>query len=223
MNRHLIAGSDTGVGKTWVTCRLLETLRATGARPAGFKPIACGDRSDAVAMLAAAGERDLPIDAINPWFFRTPASPYTAAVIEERRADMGAVDTALERLCAVRNPVLIEVAGGLMTPLSESETMRDLAARWSCPVILVVPNRLGGLAQALANAECVRAAGLVLEAVVFNELPGCGDVGPADALDAEGLRQTNFAVLEERLPRKVFRSDDESLQALTRLLIGKFP
>lgn len=217
MNRYLIAGSDTAVGKTWVTCRLIEALRNAGARPAGFKPIACGDRTDAVALLRAAEEKELTLDAINPWFFNTPASPYTAAVIEERRPDMGAIDSALDRLCAVRDPVLIEVAGGLMTPLSEIDTMRDLAARWSCPVLLVVPNRLGALAQALANAECVRAADLVLAAVVLNDLlePRNDDGG----LDMEGLRQTNFAILEERLPRKVFRSDADSIEALARRLM----
>jgi dethiobiotin synthetase len=214
MNRYLIAGSDTGVGKTWVTCRLIEALRAEGARPAGFKPIACGDRGDAIAMLAAAEEREFTLDDINPWCFSTPASPYTAAVMEGRRADMGAIDRALGRLIPTRNPILIEVAGGLMTPLSEIDTMRDLAARWSCPVILVVPNRLGALAQALANAECVRAANLALEAIVLNDMPEPHvPVGP---LDTDGLRQTNFAVLEERLPRKVFRSDPASLRDLAR-------
>lgn len=214
MNRYLIAGSDTGVGKTWVTCRLIEALRDEGARPAGFKPIACGDRGDAVALLGAAAESDLTLDAINPWFFSTPAAPYTAAVIEGRRPDMGAIDRALAQVSAIRDPVLIEVAGGLMTPLSEIDAMRDLAARWACPVILVVPNRLGALAQALANAECVRAAGLTLAAVVLNDMPE--PHASEGALDADGLRQTNFAVLEERLPGKVFRSDPESLRELAR-------
>lgn len=218
MNRYLIAGSDTGVGKTWVTCRLIEALRATGARPSGFKPIACGDRADAIALLGAADEKELTLDAINPWFFNTPAAPYTAAVIEERRADMGAIDSALQRLCAARDPVLIEVAGGLMTPISEIDTMRDLAARWSCPVILVVPNRLGALAQALANAECVRAANLALEAVILNDLPDRPT--PEGGLDPDGLRQTNFAVLEERLPGRVFRSDSESILDLAKRLLS---
>lgn len=212
MKRYLIAGSDTAVGKTWVTCRLIGALRVSGARPAGFKPIACGDRGDALALLGAAEEREFTLDDVNPWFFNTPAAPYTAAVMEGRRADMGAIDGALARLCAARDPVLIETAGGLMTPLSEMDTMRDLASRWSCPVILVVPNRLGALAQALANAECVLAAKLTLEAVVLNDLPETP--APEGALDTHGLRQTNFAVLEERLPGKVFRSDPASLRDL---------
>ncbi|HPA19701.1 MAG TPA: dethiobiotin synthase [Verrucomicrobiae bacterium] len=216
MKRYLIAGSDTAVGKTWVTCRLLEALRAAGAKASGFKPIACGDRTDAVALLAAADEKELTIDAINPWFFNTPASPYTAAVIEGRRADMGAIDAALERVCALRDPVLIETAGGLMSPVSELDTMRDLAIRWSCPVIIVVPNRLGALTQALANAECARAAGIDLAAIVLNDLPE--PPGPERFLNLEGLRQSNFAVLDERHPKKTFRSNLDSLNGLARLL-----
>lgn len=216
MRRYLIAGSDTGVGKTWAACRLLELCVGMGAKPAGFKPISCGDRSDAVALLSASGEKELTLDDLNPWCFNTPASPYTASVIEGRRADMTAIDAALNRICAIRDPVFIEAAGGLMTPVSEIDTMRDLATRWSCPVILIVPNRLGALAQALANAECVTSARLELAALVLNDMPE--PEAPESPFDLESLRQTNFGVLEQRFPAKVFRSDDNSLGALAKRL-----
>lgn len=217
MRRYLIAGSDTGVGKTWAACRLLELCVGMGAKAAGFKPIACGDRSDAVALLSASGEKELTLNDLNPWFFHTPASPYTASVIEGRRADMAAIDAALQRLCERRDPVFIESAGGLMTPLSEIETMRDLAARWSCPVILIVPNRLGALSQSLANVECVLCAQLELAAIVLNDMPETED--PESPFDLESLRQTNFGILEQRFPEKVFRSDRDSLEILAKRLI----
>jgi len=188
-----------------------------GKKPAGFKPIACGDRSDAVALLSASREKELTINDLNPWCFNTPASPYTAAAIEGRRADMTAIDAALRRVCAIRDPVFIEAAGGLMTPVSEIDTMRDLAIRWSCPIILVVPNRLGALAQALANAECVRSAQLGLAAIILNDMPEPS--APPGDLDTESLRQTNLAILEQRFPEKAFRSDRGSLQTLAQKFI----
>jgi dethiobiotin synthetase len=215
MNAYFISGSDTEVGKTWVTRRLLTHLRELGLTPCGFKPIACGDRGDALNFMDAAPVPGLTLDDVNPWFHQPPLAPYAAAVVEERPVDWAVVDRAFERVCSVANPVLVEGAGGIMTPLSATDTMRDIAARWSLPVILVVANRLGALSQALASAECVRSGGLTLAALVLNDL----GVPPAES-DPCGttVAQSNLAILEERFPGKVFTSANESLSALAKRL-----
>ena len=80
-----VTGTDTDVGKTYVTCLLLRALRDSGQRAAGFKPICCGDRDDCVA-LQSAGDPALTVDDINPVWLRTPAAPYAASMIENAQS-----------------------------------------------------------------------------------------------------------------------------------------
>ena len=73
-NGLFITGTDTGVGKTWVTTRLIERLRATGVNAAGMKPIECGGREDATAIFTASGGSGagLTLNEVNPISFPEP-------------------------------------------------------------------------------------------------------------------------------------------------------
>src|SRR5438093_1374873 len=84
--RIFITGTDTDVGKTYVTCLLLEALKQTGRRAVGFKPFCCGDRADAIALHRASAE-GYSLEQINPVWLKTPASPFAAALIENRTLD----------------------------------------------------------------------------------------------------------------------------------------
>jgi dethiobiotin synthetase len=216
MKAVFVSGSDTGVGKTWLVCQILRLLREQGHRSCGFKPIACGDRGDGLNMLEAAPLDGLTIDDINPWFHQPPMAPYAAAIIEERAVDWDVVDRAWDRVRSAADIVLVEGAGALMTPISSTNTMREVAARWRLPVLLVVANRLGALGQALASAECVRAAGLELEGLVLNTLPP----SPHEVGDPylPIIHQSNLSILEERYPGRVFSTENASLSALATWL-----
>ena len=82
-----ITGTDTGVGKTHIAARLLHLLRASGIRCAGMKPICCGDRRDAEALLAA-GSDCVAIDEVNPVWLKTPAAPIVGTVMEKVTIDI---------------------------------------------------------------------------------------------------------------------------------------
>ena len=82
-----ITGTDTGVGKTHIAARLLRLLRASGARCAGMKPICCGDRRDAEALLAA-GSDCVTIDEVNPVWLKTPAAPIVGSLTEKVAIDI---------------------------------------------------------------------------------------------------------------------------------------
>src|SRR4029434_2011271 len=75
-----VTGTDTGVGKTNFTVWLLKSLCERGVRCAGYKPICCGDRDDAV-QLQAASSSGLTTDAVNPVWLRTPAAPSQAELV----------------------------------------------------------------------------------------------------------------------------------------------
>ena len=74
----LVTGTDTGVGKTFVTCELVRSLRKEGIDAVGYKPVCCGDRNDAELLLEAS-ENEEPIEAINPVWYQAPVTPSVRA------------------------------------------------------------------------------------------------------------------------------------------------
>ena len=77
-----ITGTDTGVGKTYVSCLLIEGLRVAGVDAVGYKPVACGDREDAMLLAEASGGLDP--EEVNPVFLNTAVAPYVAGLLENR-------------------------------------------------------------------------------------------------------------------------------------------
>ena len=137
-----ITGTGTGVGKTLVTALLAARLRASGVRVAALKPVSSGGRADA-ELLATALAGDLVLGEINPWYFRAPIAPVLAARREGMTVTRSQIMThvrAMQRRFAV---VLIEGAGGLLSPLGEGVDSRDLITALRATSIIVAPNRLG--------------------------------------------------------------------------------
>ena len=138
-----ITGTDTGVGKTYITKVLLESLRADGYDAVGYKPIACGDRDDAYILAAASG--DMPVEEVNPSWLATPAAPWVAAKLENRSIFPQDLIDGYRRLADEHEIVLVEGAGGWEVPITEDFSMADLAAALNIPVCVVVANRLGAI------------------------------------------------------------------------------
>lgn len=166
-----ITGTDTEIGKTYVTCALLRDLRARGLSPMGFKPLACGDRSDARAMREAAGDPSLSLDIINPIYLRAATAPYIAAEFEQRHLQLEELVAAYRRLAEqAYSPILAEGAGGWQAPIAPGITMEDLAAALGLPIILVVGNKLGAVNHAILTARSIRNRGLQCRGIVLNHM-----------------------------------------------------
>ena len=143
-----ITGTDTGVGKTLVTALLARCLKENGIRVAALKPIGSGGRDDARrlhAMLNAA----LTLDEINPWHFRAPIAPLLAARREHQRVGAAEVLAHIRAMQKRFDVLLIEGAGGLLSPIGEDFNSRDLIAALDAAPIIVCPNRLGAVNQVL--------------------------------------------------------------------------
>lgn len=168
MAHFFITGTDTEIGKTYVTCALLRDLRSRGLNTMGFKPLACGDRSDPRAMRDAVGAPSLSLDLINPIYLRTPAAPYIAAEMEQKPVSIESIVASFEKLSAAYSPVLVEGAGGWEAPLAPGLTMADLADALGLPVILVVGNKLGAVNHAIMTVQGIRARGLECRSIVLN-------------------------------------------------------
>lgn len=173
--RAFLTGTDTGVGKTFVTALLARALRRAGLDTIALKPVCSGDRLDA-EILRSACDDELTLDEVNPLWFPMPAAPFVAARSEHRSVSIPTLETWFRPLADGRNSVLVEGAGGWMVPLSEHTLVADLAVALALPVILVVPNRLGCINHTLLTIDGIRARGLVCRGLILNS-PVPGDPG----------------------------------------------
>jgi dethiobiotin synthetase len=143
-----ITGTDTGAGKTVVACLLARHLRAKRLSVAALKPVCSGGRGDAKTLHAALGGA-LTVDEINPWHFRAPIAPLLAARVENSKVKLREVVAHARRIQG-RFPILIvEGAGGVLSPLGEDFDSRDLIEALCAVPVVVSPNRLGAINQVL--------------------------------------------------------------------------
>ena len=143
-----ITGTDTGVGKTVLTALLARHLRERGVNAAALKPICSGGRDDARALRAAMNGALTP-DEINPWHFRAPIAPLPAARRERRQVRLADVLAHVRAMQKRFDVLLVEGAGGVLSPLGENFNSRDLIAALRATPIVVCPNRLGAVNQVL--------------------------------------------------------------------------
>ena len=181
-----VTGSDTGVGKTQFAVWLLRMLRSSGLRSAGMKPICCGDRRDAELLLAASSE-GLTIDDVNPMWLRTPAAPFTAAMVEEHSVDIEPILKKFLELDHRFECVVVEGVGGWLVPIRTDYFVGDLAAALKLPVIVVAENRLGCLNHTLLTIRSVEAHGLMCAGVILNNFGSTADI--ASRTNPEVLQQ----------------------------------
>lgn len=178
MTRGLfITGVGTEVGKTYVSALIARELVATGRRVGVYKPVASGCREadgalvseDAVSLWEAAG-RPGALDEVCPQRFAAPLAPHRAAQAEGRRVDVELLRRGIEVWRERSEIVLIEGAGGLMSPISQDDYNADLAAEFGFPLVVVAPNELGVInatLQTLITAATFR-DGLEVAGVVLN-------------------------------------------------------
>ncbi len=184
-----LTGTDTNIGKTYVASRLVRALRMAGTPAIGLKPICCGERTDA-EHLHAASDGAIPLNDVNPVWLRTPAAPYTAAMIENRPIDLQLIRETFTRLRAAHPSIIVEGVGGWRVPIERDYFVSDLAAEMRLPVAIVIGDRLGALNHTLLTIDAIRTAGLECAGLILNQptLPS-GDDGIALA--------TNRGILED--------------------------
>jgi dethiobiotin synthetase len=149
-----ITGTDTGVGKTVLTALLARYLCERGVNLAALKPVCSGGRDDA-RVLRATSAGTLTLDEVNPWHFRAPIAPLLAARRERKRVNLSQVLAHIRAMQKRFDVLLIEGAGGLLSPLGENFDSRDLIALLRATPIVVCPNRLGAVNQVLLTLEAL--------------------------------------------------------------------
>ena len=191
-----VTGTDTGVGKTWVTAGLAAALRRRGVDVGVFKPVATGARrvSDDTRLLRAAAGVSDPPELVTPQLFRAPLAPSVAARRERRAVDLKAVDRAWRRLRSSHDLVLVEGVGGLMVPLRPRFPVASLVRRLKLPLVVVARPNLGTINHTVLTVRAAAAFGLRVVGLVVNR-HGPGRSGLAE--------RTARAALEEETGREV--------------------
>jgi dethiobiotin synthetase len=196
LNTLLITGTDTEAGKTVLTTALAAywqkyyPQRSWGI----MKPIqsGIGDREWYQKLFAL----EQSSEEITPLYFEAPLAPPIAAARENRQVDLGVVWQALSKLRSQRDFVLVEALGGLGSPVTNELTVADLAGEWRLPTVLVVPVRLGAIAQAVANVALARQSRVNLKGIILNCIQPRTDAEIADWTPQQLIQSlTNTPVL----------------------------
>ena len=179
-----VIGTDTGIGKTRVTCWIAEFLARQGVRAGVCKPAVTGARLvdgawvwDDIERLRASCRLDVPPSWIGPFRWKPPLAPPAAARDERRSRDPDAIELpslddlvrSLDAWDGSCDLLLVEGIGGLLCPLTERHTVADLAAAWDRPVLVVARAGLGTLNHTLLTVEVALARGLDVIAVLLNK------------------------------------------------------
>ena len=215
MSAYFVTGTDTGVGKTFVSCALLRRFAQAGYSTIGMKPVAAGldgnGLNDDVEALCAASSIKAAIDLVNPYAFRQPVAPHLAAAEEGRDIRFAPIHHALGELCKQADIVIVEGVGGFRVPLGPEGDSADLAQTLGLPIILVVGMRLGCINHTLLTVEAIQARGLKLSGWIANCIdPGMLKLEENIVTLSEWINAPMLGTLE-------FRSSFDEAGAATRL------
>lgn len=189
MIRLGVTGTDTGVGKTTVSRALLGLMLANGLRVAAMKPVETGvavdDSTSDARALAASARTGASMRDVCPVVLAEPLAPWMAARRAGRTLAMNPLDESFRRLTRGVDAILVEGAGGVLVPITETDTYLTLFQRWSLDAVVVAANRLGVINHTRLTVHTLRDAGLRVLGVVLNETaPGAPDIAQCTNLEA---------------------------------------
>ena len=192
-----VTGTDTGIGKTYVSVALMKAWQQCGLSTLGLKPVASGVRwndgkkyNEDARLLQEASSIKLPYEKINPFLFDAPIAPHIAAMESKTSLSVAKIyDKVKEALQQPAEFILIEGVGGLLTPLNQQETMADFISAHTLPTLLVVGMRLGCLNHAMLTARSIVSQSILCLGWIANQ------VDPAMSHVSE-----NIAALKTWLP-----------------------
>lgn len=174
-----VTGTDTEVGKTYVSCALLEMLKRQGVVTTAMKPVASGAEkingqyvNDDALRLQQAATVNAAYAQINPYVFIDAIAPHIAASREGVEIDFEIIQQSYQSLTELSDFILVEGVGGWLVPLNAKQTIADLAIQLDLPVLLVVGMRLGCINHALLTASAIEQSGASVRGWIANKLEG---------------------------------------------------
>ena len=176
MNSFFITGTDTDVGKTYVTAGIVAALKKQGKDVGIMKPFAAGTpqttgyKSEDVQILSKAAKVNDPEKLVNPYFFLIPASPFTAAKNFGIKIDIKMVLSCFKQLSSLHEILLVEGIGGAMTPILQNYFVTNLIKDMNLETIIVTSSKIGTVNHTLMTCKICQYYKIKIRGIIINNL-----------------------------------------------------
>ncbi|HJM24904.1 MAG TPA: dethiobiotin synthase [Nitrosopumilus sp.] len=198
MQSFFITGTDTDVGKTYITAGLAVTLRKMGLDVGVMKPFAAGTAqqkgflSEDIEILSKAAQVNDPENLINPQFFKISASPYTAWKKLKIKPKIPTILSSFKKLSKLHETILVEGMGGVMTPILRDYYITNLIKDMKIPAILVTRSKVGTVNHTIMTVKMCEKYKIPIKGIIINNF----DMGyPVKQLTSDLQNLTGIKVL----------------------------
>ncbi|QDI88144.1 dethiobiotin synthase [Candidatus Nitrosopumilus sp. SW] len=175
MKSIFIAGTDTDVGKTYITAGLAVALRKMDVDVGVMKPFAAGTaqkkgyKSEDVEILARASKTTDPENLVNPQFFPIPASPYTAWKNLKTKPKISTILTSFKKLSKLHDMILVEGMGGIMTPILKDYYITNLIKELKIPTVIVTRSKVGTVNHTIMTVKMCEKYKIPIKGIIIND------------------------------------------------------
>ncbi|MGH1567522.1 MAG: dethiobiotin synthase [Nitrosopumilus sp.] len=180
MKSLFITGTDTDIGKTYVTAGLAVSLRNLGIDVGVMKPFATGIpqkkgfKSEDLEILVNAAQINDSESLLNPQFFPIPASPYTAWKNLKIKPKINTIISNFKKLSHIHSTILVEGIGGIMTPILKNYFVTDLIKDLKIPAILVTRTKIGSINHTIMTVNMCKKYKIQIKGIVINDFDSGG-------------------------------------------------
>ena len=169
-----IAGTDTDVGKTYITAGLAVALRKMNVDVGVMKPFAAGSaqkkgyKSEDIEILSRAAQVNDPENLVNPQFFPIPASPYTAWKKLKTKPKVSIVLSSFKKLSKLHDMILVEGMGGIMTPVLKDYYITNLIKEMKIPAVIVTRSKVGTVNHTIMTVKMCEKYKIPIKGIIIN-------------------------------------------------------
>jgi dethiobiotin synthetase len=180
LDSFFITGTDTDVGKTYITAGLAVSFRKMGIDVGVMKPFAAGSaqkkgfKSEDIEILSRAAQVNDPEKLINPQFFPIPASPYTAWMNLKTKPKIPAILSSFKKLSQLHDVLLVEGMGGIMTPILKNYYITHLIKDMSIPAIIVTRSNVGTVNHTIMTVKMCNEFKIPIKGIIINDFDSGG-------------------------------------------------
>jgi len=169
-----ITGTDTDVGKTYITAGLAVVIRKIGIDVGVMKPFAAGTakkrgyKSEDIEILSRAAMTCDPENLVNPQFFRIPASPYTAWKRLKTKPKISTILSSFKKLTKLHDMILVEGMGGIMTPILKDYFITNLIKEMKIPTVIVTRSKVGTVNHTIMTVKMCEKYKIPIKGIIIN-------------------------------------------------------
>ena len=180
MKSLFITGTDTDVGKTYVTAGLAVTLRKMGIDVGIMKPFAAGTpqkkgfKSEDVEILSGAAQVSDSENLMNPQFFKISASPFTASKELKVKVRIDSVFSNFKKLSKLHSMLLVEGMGGIMTPILENYFVAEMIKKMKIPTVIVTRTKIGTVNHTMMTCKMCEKYKIPIKGIIINNFDSDG-------------------------------------------------